>query len=213
MRINRSSPNREQATELGISALGRENGTPAAAPKRSSRKQREASIGELDRALTSLNRALSLIAAKKHLGDGENRLDRSAYVALGKLDEAGPMRLTDLAASLGLDSSTASRQLSDLFASGLVEKSADPADKRAHVLSLSPAGLEVLSAARIGKRKIISEAVEGWDSESCSRAAELMLALAARFHDYAASHGEVKPPAPLPPGQFKPPIALSTDRS
>jgi MarR family transcriptional regulator, transcriptional regulator for hemolysin len=51
-----------------------------------------------------------------------------------------PMRQNELAASLSLDGSSVVRLLDALESSGLVERSEDPADRRAKSLALTPRG-------------------------------------------------------------------------
>ena len=60
--------------------------------------------------------------------------------ALETLVEHGPLRLGGLAERLFLDKSTTSRVVATLVKKGYVEQQADPADKRATVLSASRRG-------------------------------------------------------------------------
>ena len=60
--------------------------------------------------------------------------------ALAMLAKCGPIRSGDLAKELFLDQSTVSRHIAHLEASGLVEKVADPDDRRATQLHLTDLG-------------------------------------------------------------------------
>ena len=72
-----------------------------------------------EQALTRFMRQATRPAVGKWLSDvGGVSLDRADYVALVRIDEAEPMRLTELAEILGIDLSAVSRQVRDLVAVG-----------------------------------------------------------------------------------------------
>jgi DNA-binding MarR family transcriptional regulator len=79
-------------------------------------------------------------------------LDGAAYGLLALLQDAGPLRASDLVVRLGLDKSTVSRQISALVGLGLVDRAADPDDGRAQVLSPSAEGSARLSRIRAVRR-------------------------------------------------------------
>src|SRR3954451_11189787 len=59
--------------------------------------------------------------------------DQSSMLLLWPLLHDGPMRLRDLAACKGVDSSTASRQAAQLVRAGLIRRDPDPDDGRAAI--------------------------------------------------------------------------------
>src|ERR1700733_2841356 len=61
-------------------------------------------------------------------------VERAAQVLLRSLEQNGPMRASGLAASVGSDPSTISRQIAALVKDGLIERRADQADGRACLL-------------------------------------------------------------------------------
>src|SRR4051812_17514014 len=79
-------------------------------------------------------------------------LDGAAYGLLALLQDAGPLRASDLVHRLGLDKSTVSRQVATLVSLGLVDRAADPDDGRAHVLTPSPEGTARLAKIRDARR-------------------------------------------------------------
>lgn len=85
--------------------------------------------------------------------------DRAAYVLLSELGRGGPKRVTELAASLGVDVSTVSRKLHELASVGLVRRLADPDDGRAVRVELSVAGAAELDAARAQHHQLLGEAM------------------------------------------------------
>ncbi|WP_353236196.1 MarR family transcriptional regulator [Diaphorobacter ruginosibacter] len=71
-------------------------------------------------------------------------LTEATWLPLTRLERAtGPMRQKDLAASLGLDSSSVVRLLDGLEAAGLIER-AGHADRRAKTIDITPKGEDTL---------------------------------------------------------------------
>jgi len=101
-------------------------------------------------------------------------LDGAAYGLLALLQDAGPLRASDLVARLGLDKSTVSRQVATLVDLGLVDRTADPADGRAQVLTPSPEGSTRLAGIRDARRARWEADMGGWPAEDVATLAELL---------------------------------------
>jgi DNA-binding MarR family transcriptional regulator len=101
-------------------------------------------------------------------------LDGAAYGLLALLQDAGPQRASDLVSRLGLDKSTVSRQVTSLVALGLVDRSADPEDGRALVLTPSAEGSARLARIREARRARWEADLAGWPVEDVARLAELL---------------------------------------
>ena len=101
-------------------------------------------------------------------------LDGAAYGLLVLLDDAGPLRASDVVARLGLDKSTVSRQVASLVALGLVDRAADPDDGRAQVLSTSPEGHRRLSQLRDARRERWEADLAGWETTDVATLAQLL---------------------------------------
>jgi DNA-binding MarR family transcriptional regulator len=101
-------------------------------------------------------------------------LDGAAYGLLVLLDDAGPLRASDVVARLGLDKSTVSRQVASLVALGLVDRAADPDDGRAQVLSTSPEGHRRLSRLRDARRERWEADLAGWETTDVATLAQLL---------------------------------------
>jgi DNA-binding MarR family transcriptional regulator len=101
-------------------------------------------------------------------------LDGAAYGLLALLQDAGPLRASDVVGRLGLDKSTVSRQLSQLVALGLVERTADPDDGRAQVLTPSPEGSERLAAIRDVRRARWGRDLGDWPAKDVATLARLL---------------------------------------
>lgn len=96
------------------------------------------------------------------VGQVRNSMDRAAYLLLNRLDREGPMGVKALAASMGIDSSTVTRQVAPLVDTGLVKRASHPEDGRAVVLELSPRGLARLTEVRTSRRDLMAELTDTW---------------------------------------------------
>jgi DNA-binding MarR family transcriptional regulator len=95
----------------------------------------------------------------------EGALDRSAYLLLGHLYDHGPVRLTTLGAVFALDISTVSRQVAALAADGLVERTTDPTDRRANLVTLSARGRDRYLVTRAARVTRISHLMSSWEAD------------------------------------------------
>ena len=89
-------------------------------------------------------------------------MEPAAYGLLVILQREGSMRLTDLAASIGVGKPSVSRQIAMLEQLGLVQKTADPLDGRAQSISLTDAGLRQLSTAQEARKEAFHHLMEDW---------------------------------------------------
>ncbi|MFB7271750.1 MarR family winged helix-turn-helix transcriptional regulator [Streptomyces sp. NPDC056244] len=99
------------------------------------------------------------------VGQVRNSMDRAAYLLLNRLDQEGPMGVKALAAGMGIDSSTVTRQVAPLVDTGLVKRSSHPEDGRAVVLQLSARGLARLDEVRSSRRELMAQVTGGWTAE------------------------------------------------
>ncbi|MEU3506033.1 MarR family transcriptional regulator, partial [Streptomyces hundungensis] len=76
------------------------------------------------------------------------RLDRSAYLLLCRIDTQGPMSIGQLADAFGLDTSTVNRQTAALLRCGLAERVMDPDGGMARKLRITDEGGRRLRADR-----------------------------------------------------------------
>ncbi|MGA6154312.1 MarR family winged helix-turn-helix transcriptional regulator [Stenotrophomonas sp. NPDC087984] len=75
-------------------------------------------------------------------------LTPSRQAALGALDTHGPMRISALATRLGIALPTTSRMVDLLDASGWIERTPDPEDRRASLIALTDPGRQLLHTVR-----------------------------------------------------------------
>ena len=107
-------------------------------------------------------------------GELHRDLDGAAYGLLVLLDDAGPLRASDVVARLGLDKSTVSRQVAALVDLGMVDRAADPVDGRAQVLSTSEEGHRRLTEVRDARRARWEADLADWPTADVATLAVLL---------------------------------------
>jgi DNA-binding MarR family transcriptional regulator len=133
---------------------------------------REAFV-RLEREIALLLRRARAISARL-AGQLHTDLDGAAYGLLSLLQDAGPLRASDLVARLGLDKSTVSRQVATLVDLGLVDRAADPADGRAQVLTASREGAARLERIREVRRTRWEADLADWPATDVVALGELL---------------------------------------
>ncbi|MEU5048163.1 MarR family transcriptional regulator [Streptomyces sp. NPDC021096] len=128
------------------------------------------------------------------VGRVHNSMDRAAYLLLNRLDQEGPMGVKALAAGMGIDSSTVTRQVAPLVDTGLVKRTSHPEDGRAVVLQLSPRGKARLEEVRASRRELMALVTEGWTENE----REVFCTLLTRFNG-ALSDIHFTQPTQVPP--------------
>ncbi|MFE9406545.1 MarR family winged helix-turn-helix transcriptional regulator [Streptomyces sp. NPDC006530] len=93
------------------------------------------------------------------------RLDRSAYLLLTRIDTQGPMSIGQLADAFGLDTSTVNRQTAALLRCGLAERVTDPDGGMARKLRITVEGGRRLAADREVNRSCLARVVADWSPE------------------------------------------------
>jgi DNA-binding MarR family transcriptional regulator len=88
-----------------------------------------------------------------------DRLAPIPGAVLQLLDRHGPMTTADLAASRGVRHQTMAGTVRELIEAGYVGQCADPADARKKILTLTPAGSDVLDADRHDRTALLARAL------------------------------------------------------
>ncbi len=102
------------------------------------------------------------------------RIDAAGAVLLARLSGQAPMRLTDLADSLGLAPSTISRQLPPLESQGLVVRQADPTDGRASLLCLTHKGQDAAQRISSCRTRRVARLLHDWSDSDIEQLALLL---------------------------------------
>ena len=103
--------------------------------------------------------AIGRLMRQRLVGD---QLEPATYWVLKNL-LPGSVRITALAASTQLDTSTVSRHVTQLERAGLVERSQDPDDRRAQRVGLTEEGRSQLAASTARRREVLTHSLDGWD--------------------------------------------------
>ena len=79
---------------------------------------------------------------------------------LGRLDRGGPQSVSDLAAAERMRPQSMAQTVSELEADGLVERRADPSDRRRALIELTEQGRSALAADRRAREDWLAQAIE-----------------------------------------------------
>ena len=126
-----------------------------------------------------------------------NDLTASQASALARIEQAGALRLTALAELEGISSATMNRVVDSLVRRGLIQRVADPLDRRAHLLELGAEGNDLLIEIRAKNteslRAVIS-ALSEQERETIRATIPALEHLSELLHlDYAMQTGREKP--------------------
>lgn len=121
----------------------------------------------LDEYATELERATRglLDVNVMALGRMEDKASPAHLRALQALDRRGASHVSELAETLDVPPSTASRLSDRLTAQGLITREVSPANRRATLLELTPTGKEVLEEFFAARRAALLEVVSRLDDD------------------------------------------------
>lgn len=104
-------------------------------------------------------------------------LSRSAAATLTRLANSGPTRLTELAAAEDVSQPSMSGLAARLVDLGLVHRGTDPRDARVVLLSLTPAGSDLVARRREARTQRLSAALSDLTADDVTRIAGAVPAL------------------------------------
>ena len=107
-------------------------------------------------ALTRVNRQL-----RSRVG---NNLTASQTSALARIEQAGALRLTALSEIEGISPATMNKVVDSLARRGLIERTADPSDGRAHLLQLRAEGDNLVRKVRAVNTEALRRAIAALDT-------------------------------------------------
>src|SRR5215211_6941457 len=105
------------------------------------------------------------------------QLSPSQTAALATIERHGPLTPSELAQRERVQRPTITRVLARLEEAGLVDRAADPQDRRSSLLSVSDDGRDLLAVARARKDAFLArriDALDAADREALERAAAIM---------------------------------------
>jgi DNA-binding MarR family transcriptional regulator len=106
------------------------------------------------------------------------RLDRALFPLLVGIERLGPIGIVDLAERAGRDYTTVSRQVGKLEELELVERRAQPADKRVREAMITPKGKTMTDAVDAAREQIGRQVLENWKPTEVETLIRLMRKLA-----------------------------------
>jgi DNA-binding MarR family transcriptional regulator len=130
-----------------------------------------------DSALASHLRIAVARTARRLRQESGTGLSPTLTAALATVERHGPLTPSELAARERVQRPTVTRILSTLGELGLVARAGDPGDRRSSLITVTPAGRELLAAARTRKDAFLSERLDALGAEdraTLERAAALL---------------------------------------
>jgi DNA-binding MarR family transcriptional regulator len=94
---------------------------------------------------------------------------RTAAATLTRLANSGPTRLTELAIAEEVSQPSMSGLAARLVDQGLVTRGSDPQDARVVLLSLTPAGKDVVAQRRVARTRRLAAALSGLTEDDVTR--------------------------------------------
>jgi DNA-binding MarR family transcriptional regulator len=108
-------------------------------------------LGELEREVGVMVRRIRRVIGER-ARSVHPELQSSSYLMLSWLQQHGPMRASAISECFGIDKGAISRQAQHLLELGLVDRTPDPDDGRATLLSASEAAIARLDEVREASR-------------------------------------------------------------
>ena len=105
-------------------------------------------------------------------------LSLTAAATLTTLRRSGPSRLTELAVTEGVSQPSMTALVGRLADQGLVQRRADPADRRAVLIALTPAGADLLDRRREDRAARLAGPLDGLADDDVRAITDALPALA-----------------------------------
>lgn len=142
------------------------------------RKSRSAPVGDpvdvLETEMTRLARTITLLGRPPEAACG---VDRAGYLLLRTLERIGPASINTIAAAVGLDGSTVTRQVAAMKELGLVERTTNPGDRRSCIISPTADGRTVMRQMRRQRRSNLDAVTSDWTDDDRTALGRLLTKL------------------------------------
>jgi DNA-binding MarR family transcriptional regulator len=144
--------------------------------------RRAESLEMIERSMARIGRVgSSVAAARRRAVTAGVDVSSPGMGVLGALVRSGPQRVSAIAAATGLLGSHVSRELRGLERQGLVARTADRADGRAVVVSVTPAGRTAYRRLKESSVAAADTALAGWRADELATLARLLDRMADDF--------------------------------
>ncbi|EKX68162.1 transcriptional regulator, MarR family [Streptomyces ipomoeae 91-03] len=157
---------------------------PAAAPA-------SPEVIEIERALTQITYLST--RARQHerlMALAGVPLDRAAVALMRQVAESEPLRPGELAGRLDVEASHVTRQVQRLERAGYVTRVADPGDRRARRIRLTPLGQQAVDRIRQAGAAGMGMALADWSPAQIRQLAALFQRMVEVFLSYAVDEGQ-----------------------
>ena len=126
-------------------------------------------IRELHAALLSIGDAMNRPDNDRRLlGEASISLDRALFPLLVRIERLGPIGVVDLAARVGRDYTTVSRQVAKLESIGLVKRQANSGDRRINEAVVTPEGKALTDALDSARDRLARMFFSKWSQQDFS---------------------------------------------
>jgi len=129
-------------------------------------------------AMRNLEHEIGMLMRRIRRGLGERavqvhpELNTTSYLLLSTLNDHGAQRAVGLAEMFSLDKGSVSRAVHQLVELGLVERTPDPGDGRASLLSVTPEAVRRLGEVQSQGREHFDDRLAGWTAVDIESLAE-----------------------------------------
>lgn len=132
-------------------------------------------LKELHAALLSLGDAMNRPENDKALlGEASIPLDRALFPLLVRIERLGPIGVVDLAARVGRDYTTVSRQVAKLQSIGLVKRQAASSDRRINEAVVTPEGKAMTDALDAARDRLGRQFFSRWSKQDFTELVRLV---------------------------------------
>lgn len=133
---------------------------------------------DLVTALLTASRALVGVSAAS-LAAVEGTVTLTQFRTLVLLSQHGDTTIVKMAERLGVNPSSAQRQVDKLVRMGMVTRTENPADRRELMVALAPAGRTVVTTVTARRRQALARIVRRMDPTDATHLTDALLAFAA----------------------------------
>lgn len=101
-------------------------------------------------------------------------ISQPGYALLSRIDEQGPVRLSDLGKLVHMDPATVGRQVRQLEQDALVVSKTDPSDARVTLVRITPKGRDVHQRMLKVGQEHIADVIDTWEPADRAQLARLL---------------------------------------
>ena len=125
---------------------------------------RQASVRQIETEVGVLIKRVRRVIAERAQEVHES-LHPSTFLVLTHLADQGPLRASTIVGHFAMDKASVSRQVQHLLDIGLVDRTPDPEDGRATLLSVSDEGRRRLKDVAAHRTKLLDQRLGDWDDQ------------------------------------------------